>query len=1100
MSQIFSPGSPSYLVMAGNQDQFKPCNVCTRACYMTHGHQVQAEMMLVYGAPSFFQLISADQLQETSFLPVPTRFLIDYGNRLRNVVTWRGPSGWVGNVNLSYEFPGYGFREGWKEFQYYHNIEPGDHLVCTMIADSDFVVKIYDKQGCEKSMPLLNPNNKFVTSAVEKSNGNQSSFPGLSLNQSIDMGPPKLGEKRGVSMNEDHPPFGIQKKHCTQQQPTYGGSGAGNGTVDTSVENEKRKLPETEVVVHSSDDDSPVDMEGGRNPLPENSSRLESEKEDSDTPSNEAEIRRAIYEAQVTNPLSTALKAAREYKTSNPSTICVVNKTAASKSQSYISTKFARKWLPAVKTQLLLVDEHDRKWPVIFIPKSYHVVLSAGWAKFVRDNSLESGDVVLMELMGPNSLSLVIHIFREGNRTVENPVSNTVDNAPQPSPLSTGQQMENPRDERMNGDHITGTSRVDTANPIPPQYSAAANYFSSRISPGSNSNHKDVAANSSAAEAEKATEGAEVQRESGKTSASEQGGPSTTEAFPERVAPERSSRIAFFKQHAFQGAPIPVPDISYPPSFPNFRPILPVPPVPPLMPQQVLMPNFTPTQMGGNLDPRAHNMQHVDPRAHNMQQVDPRAQNMQQASARQPLHQKRDPAKASLPSEVAHEAEPPPHDEQVLRPQDKWEVQPRRAREPTDIEKRRAMDRALEFWTPNPHVISLLKPSQVYNGFSINLRSPALPNETKDATLLDSEGKSWICKWLVNASGKRLSAGWKRFALDHDLEEYDVCVFEVLSRDNLTMVVHIFRVELDDSTLGAEEIKPIIPPPAKKKRIRIRKSRAKVQGLPSPLIPSDFIRKPEKQPDMSTPTPAPGINVPSTTSYHKPPNSHPAYPSLQSQRRPVTMVERKRTELAARSLSTANPSVVVVLTRSSVYCHFTVSIPSAFAKQWLPKKLVGVSLLDSAGQRSTARWAGNRKSSACLKGFKAFSLSHRLEEGDTLVFELMDANPDNLVFLIHVFRVVELSNNAFIPQEVDNDASHLLTDSEDDSDDSSLQSPTKTKSKQKTPAAYGENGGPPLVGKGFCADVLPLAVRMPKPEPFYPFPVAGESPTHEGNQ
>lgn len=185
--------------------------------------------------------------------------------------------------------------------------------------------------------------------------------------------------------------------------------------------------------------------------------------------------------------------------------------------------------------------------------------------------------------------------------------------------------------------------------------------------------------------------------------------------------------------------------------------------------------------------------------------------------------------------------------------------------------------------------------------------------------------------------------------------------------------------------------------------------------------------------------------------------------------------------------------------RSGMF-SFLQSIPSVFAKQWLPKKLVGVSLLDSAGQRSTARWAGNRKSSACLKGFKAFSLSHRLEEGDTLVFELMDANPDNLVFLIHVFRVVELSNNAFIPHEVDNDASHLLTDSEDDSDDSSLQSPTKTKSKQKTPAAYGENGGPPLVGKGFCADVLPLAVRMPEPEPFHPFPVAGKSPTHEGNQ
>jgi len=135
-----------------------------------------------------------------------------------------------------------------------------------------------------------------------------------------------------------------------------------------------------------------------------------------------------------------------------------------------------------VKTQLLLIDELDRKWPVIFIPKSYHVVLSAGWAKFVRDNSLESGDVVLMELKEPKSLSLVVHIFREERRTVEKtssvPVSNTVDNGPQSSPLSTGNNMDNLSAGRINGDQTTSTSKMDTTespqNPLVPQYGAVA--------------------------------------------------------------------------------------------------------------------------------------------------------------------------------------------------------------------------------------------------------------------------------------------------------------------------------------------------------------------------------------------------------------------------------------------------------------------------------------------------------------------------------------------------------------------------------------------------------------------------------------------------
>jgi len=282
--------------------------------------------------------------------------LIDYGNRLRDVVTWRGPSGWVGQVNLSYDKV-YGFRGGWKQFRFYHNIEAGDHLVCTMIADSDFVVKIYDKQGCEKARPFLNPNIEVNSlPAAEKSSEN--AFPSElsnrnSLNRGIGRSAPKLGEKRGINISEDYSLSGMQKKRCTQQ-PARADFGTGNGTVDTNIENQKQgvgELPEksqADVVIDSSDDESPVDAEEGWNPASENISRLESEKsaemEDSDNPSKDIEIRRAIHEAQVTNPLSTALRAARDYKTANPSTICVVNKTAASKSQS-VSSMFSHCWL-----------------------------------------------------------------------------------------------------------------------------------------------------------------------------------------------------------------------------------------------------------------------------------------------------------------------------------------------------------------------------------------------------------------------------------------------------------------------------------------------------------------------------------------------------------------------------------------------------------------------------------------------------------------------------------------------------------------------------------------------------------------------------------
>lgn len=203
-----------------------------------------------------------------------------------------------------------------------------------------------------------------------------------------------------------------------------------------------------------------------------------------------------------------------------------------------------------------------------------------------------------------------------------------------------------------------------------------------------------------------------------------------------------------------------------------------------------------------------------------------------------------------------------------------------------------------------------------------NLRSTALPAETGDATLLDDTGKSWTCKWLVNGSGKRLSAGWKRFSLDHQLDESDVVIFEVVSRENLTLLVHIFRVELDDSTVGLEQNLPNYDegkPPSRKKK-RIRPSRAKAGwlflGRPPPNPPDGC------QPEM----PVNGANVLPRASSHRAPLSVSdfQYPPPKPPRRPVTLQERQRAELAARNLKTVNPSVVVVLPKSSVHSHFSV--------------------------------------------------------------------------------------------------------------------------------------------------------------------------------
>lgn len=198
------------------------------------------------------------------------------------------------------------------------------------------------------------------------------------------------------------------------------------------------------------------------------------------------------------------------------------------------------------------------------------------------------------------------------------------------------------------------------------------------------------------------------------------------------------------------------------------------------------------------------------------------------------------------------------------------------------------------------------------------LRCAALPDETRDATLVDCTGQTWMCKWLVNHSGRRLSAGWKRFAVDHLLEEGDVCVFEMIDRVELTLLIHIFRIKLDDHTMEPIEVKKSeggrsLGDPARRKR----KSRAKPKGLgpPLPKLPAYSGCRMERLGGSSSPPTGANI-LPNMPSYK--------YTALQSQRRPVTMEERRRAELAARNLNTKNPSVTVVMRNSSVYCHFLV--------------------------------------------------------------------------------------------------------------------------------------------------------------------------------
>ncbi|KAG0585486.1 hypothetical protein KC19_2G015400 [Ceratodon purpureus] len=117
----------------------------------------------------------------------------------------------------------------------------------------------------------------------------------------------------------------------------------------------------------------------------------------------------------------------------------------------------------------------------------------------------------------------------------------------------------------------------------------------------------------------------------------------------------------------------------------------------------------------------------------------------------------------------------------------------------TQAERDRTLLAAKAFPATNPKLVVVMTRGYVYRGFWLVLSRPFakkhMPTETREVTMQNMAGHSWIVKWLHKEAGSGgFSAGWRGFALDHRLEEGDVCVFEILDQKHYVLLVHIFRV------------------------------------------------------------------------------------------------------------------------------------------------------------------------------------------------------------------------------------------------------------------------------------------------------------------
>ncbi|XWS67971.1 hypothetical protein CRYUN_Cryun04dG0050300 [Craigia yunnanensis] len=127
---------------------------------------------------------------------------------------------------------------------------------------------------------------------------------------------------------------------------------------------------------------------------------------------------------------------------------------------------------------------------------------------------------------------------------------------------------------------------------------------------------------------------------------------------------------------------------------------------------------------------------------------------------------------------------------------------PRRRRDVTTEEKQSAFHAAAMFKSDNPFCRIILRPSYVYKGILLHIprcfARRYLNGVDGIITLKVSEGKKWPVQCIYGNDSLKFSKGWAEFVLDNNLDEGDVCVFELINTKEIVLKVTIFRV-LEDA-------------------------------------------------------------------------------------------------------------------------------------------------------------------------------------------------------------------------------------------------------------------------------------------------------------
>ncbi|KAL5855698.1 hypothetical protein ACOSQ4_005500 [Xanthoceras sorbifolium] len=358
-------------------------------------------------ASHFFKVILPQTLEDKK-LSIPEKFVRKFGDELSTVATVRVPNGCVWHVGLMKDGRRVWFSDGWHEFLMHHSVSVGYFLVFKYDRSSNFHVLIFDMTACEIVYPCTGGN-------VE--NDKQDSAGKMVVRTP---NPPVCSLKKNRGCDSCCP------LSCGKMYKAPFGSTSGNKKRRACVASSKSPKFKHGYAYESREKKCKIEelVEINESEAVKESSCGVGDGNQTEVLAAEAEFLVSLQDMGIYVARNFGFVSAQEREKTinvvslfeskkNPSFMAIIRQRHIQKCSLYVPAKFTDKYLRRNSIYIIkLVDSDGKEWPVRIKGRlAGGSELTKGWCTFVKDKKLETGDILVFELIRKEDILLKVSVF-----------------------------------------------------------------------------------------------------------------------------------------------------------------------------------------------------------------------------------------------------------------------------------------------------------------------------------------------------------------------------------------------------------------------------------------------------------------------------------------------------------------------------------------------------------------------------------------------------------------------------------------------------------------------------------------------------------------